>query len=276
VVADFNAVVGRLMSVAALPAAGMLIHVDGLSKRYPSRGRPVEALRDVSFAVGEGELVTIVGPSGSGKSTLLKLLAGILPPTAGTMLLRDSPIHGPRHDIGMVFQQPVLLPWRSVLRNVLLPVDIQGLPRARYVKRAHALLHQVGLDGFVDKYPHELSGGMQQRVGITRALVHDPAILLMDEPFGALDAMTREYLNLELLRLWADSRKTILFVTHSIPEAVFLADRVIVLSRRPGRIMEIIPVPLPRPRALDLMATPEFGALTRRIRAHFGVLGDLG
>ncbi len=264
------------MSAAVRSRATTLIRVEGLSKRYPSRGRPVEALRDINFAVGEGEFVTIVGPSGSGKSTLLKLLAGILPPTAGTMLLNGSPIDGPRHDIGMVFQQPVLLPWRTVLRNVLLPVDIQGLPRATYVARAQALLHQVGLDGFVDKYPHELSGGMQQRVGITRALVHDPAILLMDEPFGALDAMTREYLNLELLRLWADSRKTILFVTHSIPEAVFLADRVIVLSRRPGRIVEIIPVPLSRPRALDLMTTPEFGALTRRIRAHFGVVGDLG
>jgi NitT/TauT family transport system ATP-binding protein len=259
-----------------LPAAGTLIRVEGLGKRYPSRGGPVEALRNISFTVREGELVTIVGPSGSGKSTLLKLLAGILRKTSGRMFLGDSPIEGPRRDIGMVFQQPVLLPWRTVLRNVLLPVDIQRLPRATYEPRAQALLRQVGLDAFADKYPHELSGGMQQRVGITRALIHDPAILLMDEPFGALDAMTRERLNLELLRLWADSQKTVLFVTHSIPEAVFLADRVIVLSRRPGTIVEIMAVDLPRPRDLEMMATPRFGTLTRRIRTHFGVMGDLG
>jgi len=268
--------VGRAMSTAAPAYTQTLIRVDGLAKRYPSRGRPVEALRDINFGVAEGEFVTIVGPSGSGKSTLLKLLAGILPKTAGRMLLRDSPIDGPRRDVGMVFQQPVLLPWRTVLRNVLLPIDIQRLPRATYQPRAEALLRQVGLEAFADKYPHELSGGMQQRVGITRALVHDPAILLMDEPFGALDAMTRERLNLELLRLWAASQKTILFVTHSIPEAVFLGDRVIVLSRRPGTIVEIMAVGVPRPRDLEMMATPEFGALTRRIRSHFGVTGDLG
>ncbi len=264
------------MSAAATASTQTLIRVEGLAKRYPSRGRPVEALRDINFRVAEGEFVTIVGPSGSGKSTLLKLLAGILPKTSGRMLLHDSPIDGPRRDVGMVFQQPVLLPWRTVLRNVLLPIDIQRLPRARYRPRAEALLRQVGLEAFAEKYPHELSGGMQQRAGITRALVHDPAILLMDEPFGALDAMTRERLNLELLRLWAASQKTVLFVTHSIPEAVFLGDRVIVLSRRPGTIVEIMAVGLARPRDLEMMATPEFGALTRRIRSHFGVTGDLG
>lgn len=261
--------------MTAATLVGTLIRVDGLAKRYPSRGGALEALSGVSFRVTEGEFVTIVGPSGCGKSTLLKLLAGIIPKTAGDMSLKGSPIEGPRRDIGMVFQQPVLLPWRTVLANVLLPVAIQRLPRQTYLPRAWSLLRQVGLEGFADKYPYELSGGMQQRVGITRALVHDPAILLMDEPFGSLDAMTREYLNLELLKLWATSRKTVLFVTHSIPEAVFLADRVIVLTRRPGTIAEIIPVDLPRPRGLEMMTTPEFGAFTRRIRAHFGVVGKL-
>jgi NitT/TauT family transport system ATP-binding protein len=262
--------------VSAVAQDQELIRVEGLGKLYASRAGAVEALRDIWFSVADGEFVTIVGPSGSGKSTLLKLLAGILPKSAGGMQLKGSAIEGPRKDVGMVFQQPVLLPWRTVLRNVLLPVHIQRLPGPEHTVRARALLRQVGLEDFIHRYPHELSGGMQQRVGIARALVHDPAILLMDEPFGALDAMTREHMNLELLRLWAGRRKTILFVTHSIPEAVFLADRVIVLTRRPGRIVEIIPVPLPRPRDLDMMATPVFGDLTRRIRAHFGVVGDLG
>jgi NitT/TauT family transport system ATP-binding protein len=262
------------MSAAATDRA--LIRVEGLGKIYPSRAGAVEALRDVTFSVADGEFVTIVGPSGSGKSTLLKLLAGILPGSGGEMTLQGSSISGPRRDIGMVFQQPVLLPWRTVLRNVLLPVHIQRLAGEEHLEHARGLLRQVGLEEFIDRYPHELSGGMQQRVGIVRALVHDPAILLMDEPFGALDAMTREHMNLELLRLWADRRKTVLFVTHSIPEAVFLADRVIVLTRRPGRIVEIIPIDLPRPRDLDMMTTLEFGALTRRIRAHFGVVGELG
>jgi NitT/TauT family transport system ATP-binding protein len=262
--------------LSAVAADEALIRVDGLRKVYPSRAGAVEALQDISFEIADGELVTIVGPSGSGKSTLLKLLAGILPKSAGHMELKGSPIEGPRKDIGMVFQQPVLLPWRTVLSNVLLPVHIQRLDRGLHEERARSLLRQVGLEDFMNRYPYELSGGMQQRVGIARALIHDPAILLMDEPFGALDAMTREHMNLELLRLWADRRKTILFVTHSIPEAVFLADRVVVLTRRPGRIVEIIPIGLPRPRELDMMATPPFGALTRRIRDHFGAVGDLG
>jgi len=260
----------------AVAVGADLIRVEGLTKVYPSRTGAVQALRDISFSVADGEFITIVGPSGSGKSTLLKLLAGILPKTSGRMILRGSMIDGPRHDIGMVFQQPVLLPWRNVLRNIMLPIDIQGLPRSTYEERARTLIEQVGLGEFADKYPHELSGGMQQRVGIGRALVHDPAILLMDEPFGALDAMTRERMNIELLELWRARRKTVLFVTHSIPEAVFLADRVIVFSSRPGRILEIVSVALPRPRQLDMMATPEFGTLTKRIRAHFGVVGDLG
>jgi NitT/TauT family transport system ATP-binding protein len=262
------------LSPAALDRA--LIQVEGLAKLYPSRAGAVQALQDINFSVADGEFVTIVGPSGSGKSTLLKLLAGILPKSEGRIQLNGTPIEGPRKDIGMVFQQPVLLPWRTVLRNALLPVHIQRLAGPEHALRARELLCQVGLEDFIDRYPYELSGGMQQRVGIVRALVHDPAILLMDEPFGALDAMTREHMNLELLKLWAERRKTVLFVTHSIPEAVFLADRVLVLTRRPGRIVEIIPIRLPRPRDLDMMTAPEFGVITRRIRDHFGAVGDLG
>ena len=175
----------------------------------------------------------------------------------------------------MVFQAPVLLPWRNILSNVMVPVEIQGLDRKVYQERARQYLKLVGLEGFETKYPNELSGGMQQRVGISRALVHDPAILLMDEPFGALDAMTREYMNVELLRIWQESRKTILFITHSIPEAVFLSDRVIVLSCRPGAIIDVVDVNLPRPRTLDMMNSDRFGVYTTRIRQYFGAQGGL-
>jgi NitT/TauT family transport system ATP-binding protein len=246
------------------------IGVRNVSKHYLARDGRVAALERVSFEVGEGELVAVVGPSGCGKSTLLKVLAGILAPSSGTASLRGSPIAGPRRDIGVVFQAPVLFPWRSVLDNVLLPVDVHGLSRERYRPIAEALLGLVGLTGFERRYPWELSGGMQQRVALTRALVHDPAMLLMDEPFGALDAMTREQLNLELQRIWLEKRKTIVFITHSIPEAVFLGDRVLVLTSRPGRLVDDVRVALPRPRALDIMATPDFGAHVREIRARFG------
>ena len=185
------------------------ITVNTLSKSYATRDGRVAALEGVSFAVGEGEFVSVVGPSGCGKSTLLKILAGILAPSTGEAFLRGTPILGPRRDIGVVFQSPVLFPWRSVLDNVLLPVDVQGLARERYEPLALGLLALVGLGGFERRYPWELSGGMQQRVSLTRALIHDPAMLLMDEPFGALDAMTREQMNLELLRIWLERRKTV-------------------------------------------------------------------
>ena len=214
------------------------IAIRELTKQYASRAGAVTALDRISFAVGEGEFVAVVGPSGCGKSTLLKILAGLLPTSSGEARLRGTPIAGPRRDIGVVFQSPVLFPWRSVLDNVLLPVDVQGLGRERYAKVAMDLLALVGLTGFEHRYPWELSGGMQQRVAITRALVHDPAMLLMDEPFGALDAMTREQMNLELQRIWLEKQKTVLFITHSIPEAVFLGDRVLVMTPRPGRILE--------------------------------------
>ena len=254
----------------------MLISVSGLSKIYRTReGRDIEALTDAGFEVGEGELVTVVGPSGCGKSTLLKILAGILRRTAGEVRLRGRPIDGPSRDVGVVFQAPVLLPWRTVLQNVMLPVEIQGRDRERYETRARHYLRLVGLDGFEGKYPNELSGGMQQRVGISRALVYEPALLLMDEPFGALDAMTREAMNLELLRIWQESRKTVLLVTHSIPEAVFLADRVIVMTPRPGRISEIITVELPRPRRLEIINSEPFGRYVAAIRRHFQSLAAL-
>ncbi len=256
-------------------APAPLITVAGLGKTYRTRsGEDVAALEDVSFEVRAGELVTVVGPSGCGKSTLLKILAGITRRSMGDVRLAGRPIDGPRRDVGVVFQAPVLLPWRTVLANVMLPAEIQRLG-AEVERRARQLLALVRLDGFETKYPNELSGGMQQRVGISRALVHDPALLLMDEPFGALDAMTREFMNLELLRIWQGSRKTILLVTHSIPEAAFLADRVIVMSPRPGRIAEIIEVDLPRPRSLDMMSTPAFGRFAHAIRRHFQSAGVL-
>ena len=250
-----------------------VIAARGLSKQYATRVGSVSALERINFSVGEGEFVAVVGPSGCGKSTLLKILAGILPPSHGEAVLRGTPIAGPRRDIGVVFQSPVLLPWRTVLDNVLLPVDVQRLGRDQHRRMALDLLALVGLQGFEHRYPWELSGGMQQRVAITRALIHDPALLLMDEPFGALDAMTREHMNLELQRIWLEKRKTVVFITHSIPEAVFLGDRVLVMTPRPGRIMDSRRVELPRPRSLDLMSTLAFGEHVRHIRAQFSVKG---
>src|SRR6185436_10895040 len=206
------------------------ISVSGLSLKYGRGQKGVLALSDISFGVAEGEFIVVVGPSGCGKSTLLKVLAGLLPQTEGEADLKGTPIRGPRRDIGVVFQSPVLFPWRSVLGNVMLPADVQRLDKVQLRRRAMDLLKLVRLDGFEHRYPWELSGGMQQRVGIVRALVHDPAMLLMDEPFGALDAMTREHMNVELQRLWMAQSKTILFITHSISEAVFLADRVVVMT----------------------------------------------
>jgi NitT/TauT family transport system ATP-binding protein len=251
------------------------ISVQELSKSYPGPDGCVHALQQISFGVKEGEFVAIVGPSGCGKSTLLKILAGLMLPSKGEACLRGAPINGPRRDIGVVFQSPVLLPWRSVLENVLLPVDVQGLAGDCYRKAALELLSLVGLREFAHRYPWELSGGMQQRVAITRALIHDPAMLLMDEPFGALDAMTREQMNLELQRIWLERKKTVLFITHSIPEAVFLADRVLVMTQRPGRITDAVTVDIPRPRRLEAMNLPEFCASVSSIRAQFHAKGAL-
>ena len=244
-----------------------LIKLIGLTRQYRVGPAHVQAVAGVDLEIGRGEAVALVGPSGSGKSTLLKILAGLLPQTEGDADLNGTPITGPRRDIGVVFQAPVLFPWRSVLGNVMLPVDVQGLDHDKMKQRALDLINLVGLNGFEQRYPRELSGGMQQRVGIVRALIHDPAILLMDEPFGALDAMTRETMNVELQRIWMERRKTVLFITHSTVEAVFLADRVIVLTPRPGKIGDEFSVDLPRPRKLSIMNTESFGTYVRRVRA---------
>lgn len=250
------------------------ITVENLYKRYqPRNGAPTLALSDINLSVAKGEFISIVGPSGCGKTTLLKILAGLISRSSGEVTLANNRIDGPSKDIGMVFQAATLLPWRTIFENVMVPIDIQKLDKKKYGDRAHELLDMVGLGEFKNQYPGHLSGGMQQRAGICRALVHDPSVLLMDEPFGALDAMTREYMNLELLKIWADSGKTVLLVTHSIPEAVLLSDRVVVLSARPGEVAEIIDIDLPRPRDLETLSTPEAGAYTSRIRTHFNAAG---
>jgi NitT/TauT family transport system ATP-binding protein len=249
------------------------IAVDHLSLRYGTGADAVIALADIGFAVRDGEFVSVVGPSGCGKSTLLRILAGLMPPTEGSASLAGRPIEGPRRDIGVVFQSPVLFPWRTVLANAEVPVDVQGLDRKAMRVRAMDLLKLVGLEGFENRYPRELSGGMQQRVSLVRALIHDPALLLMDEPFGALDAMTRETMHIELQRIWMDRRKTIVFITHSIAEAVFLADRVLVMTPRPGRIGAELDIRLPRPRPLDIVNTEVFGGYVRQIRAALNATG---
>jgi NitT/TauT family transport system ATP-binding protein len=253
-----------------------MITVSGLNKTYQTReGNEIRALHDVNFDVKPGEFITVVGPSGCGKSTLLKILAGILRRSSGKVAVAGRPIDGPNRQVGVVFQAPVLLPWRNVMQNILMPSELHGKVNQLHRERAEKYLSMVGLEGFEDKYPSELSGGMQQRVGIARALCHDPTLLLMDEPFGALDAMTRETMNLDLLRIRAESGKTVLLVTHSIPEAVFLADRVIVMSPRPGRITDILPVNLPRERKLEMINSEPFGAVVSRIRTHFNSHGTL-
>ena len=244
-----------------------MIRLDHVEKTYRTRrGDLVHAVEDVTLEVGENEFVTLVGASGCGKSTLLKLVAGLTPATRGTIHVRDAPVQEPFPDVGFVFQQPVLLPWRSVLDNVLFSVEMLGLDPRQYRKQAGDLLELTGLGGFETKYPRELSGGMQQRVAICRALLPDPSLLLMDEPFGALDAMTREEMSLELLRIWDERRKTILFVTHSIPEAILLADRVVVMTPRPGRVARVIAVDLPRPRTIELEYDPRFKAASDEVR----------
>ena len=252
-----------------------LITVEDVAKIYRTRDGDVESLKPLSFDIAEGEFMAIVGPSGCGKSTLLKMIGGLLPVSRGRISVSGRDVRGPPDDVGFVFQSPVLLAWRTVLANVMLQIEMRRLPRDRYLPKARALLGMVGLQDFERKLPWQLSGGMQQRASICRALVHDPAVLLMDEPFGALDAMTRERMNLELQRIWAETRKTVLFITHSIPEAVFLADRVLVMTERPGSIAAIYDIPLPRPRSLTVMGDPVFGALTQRIRKHFFSQGTL-
>ncbi|MGC5385977.1 ABC transporter ATP-binding protein [Micromonospora chalcea] len=250
------------------------IEIDGLDKEYrPWKSAPTLALSDINLTVRRGEFISVVGPSGCGKTTLLKILAGLSPKTGGAVRIAGRDVTKPLPEVGMVFQAPTLLPWRTIFDNVMVPAEIQRLDPRRHRERAQQLLEMVGLNGFEQKYPHELSGGMQQRAGICRALVHDPAVLLMDEPFGALDAMTREYMNVELLRIWQESNQTIVLVTHSIPEAVFLSDRVVVLSPRPGRIAEVMDIDLERPRELGIMSSDRAGVYVERIRRHFNAAG---
>ena len=248
------------------------IHLAGVTKVYRTRGAEFLAVSQATFDVEAGELVALVGPSGCGKTTLLKLLAGLHPHDAGDVRIGSAAQpFDPTRDIGMVFQQPLLLKWRRVIDNVLLPAEILGLPVAESRERARDLLALVGLQGAEDKYPYQLSGGMQQRASIARALIHDPKLILMDEPFGALDALTREKMNLELLRIWQEAKKTIVFVTHGITEAVFLGTRVIVLTSGPARMADNFLVELPHPRTLDMKTSEKFGEYTRRVYRLLGM-----
>jgi NitT/TauT family transport system ATP-binding protein len=244
-----------------------VIELAGVSKTFvTTAGELVHALDNASLVIDPGEFITVVGASGCGKTTLLRLIAGLERCTSGTIAVNGAPQVGPSEQAGIVFQDPTLLQWRTVLQNVLLPVEVLRLDRRAHTSRAKALLETVGLQDFQNKYPHELSGGMRQRVAIARALVTDPAMLLMDEPFGALDALTRDQMNLELLDIWSATHKTVLLITHSITESVFLADRVIVMSPRPGRVVEELAIELPRPRTLDMINNEAFGKYVRRIR----------
>ncbi len=244
------------------------VRLVGVRKVYMIAKTEFLAVQDVTLNVQEGELVSIVGPSGCGKSTVLSILAGLHEATEGTVEIGNAETpFTPGRDVGMVFQKALLLKWRTILDNVLLPAEILGLPHRETRERARYLLQMVGIDKFADAYPQQLSGGMQQRAAIARALVHDPKLILMDEPFGALDAMTRDEMNVELLRIWsaAASKKTILFVTHSIPEAIFLADRILVMTARPGRVAELVPSVLDRPRTISMRGTEAFGHQAVRI-----------
>jgi NitT/TauT family transport system ATP-binding protein len=254
------------------PAAEPFIRLAGVRKTYRSGRKEHLAITDASFDVLPGELVALVGPSGCGKSTLLKILAGLHGYDEGRLSI-GSPAHpfDASRDIGIVFQAPVLLKWRRILDNILLPAELLGLPMAESRERARGLMAMVGLSGYEDRYPYELSGGMQQRAAIARALVHDPKLILMDEPFGALDALTREKMNLELLRIWKESGKTIVFVTHGISEAVFLGTRVVVLTAGPARMADNFEIDLPHPRTLDMKTHERFGVYTRRIYKLLGM-----
>jgi NitT/TauT family transport system ATP-binding protein len=251
------------------------IRLRNVRKVYRSNGAEFLAVSDVTMDVREGELISVVGPSGCGKTTVLKILAGLHEADDGTVQIGNprTPFD-PGRDIGMVFQQALLLKWRTVLDNVLLPAEIVGLPIKAARARALELLKLVGLAGYGDKYPQQLSGGMQQRAAIARALIHDPKLILMDEPFGALDALTREQMNLEMLRIWRESRKTIIFVTHSIQEAVFLSSHCAVLTAGPARMADYFPIELPFPRALPIKTTDEFGGYVRRIYQSLGLGAD--
>lgn len=243
-----------------------ILVAEGIEKTYLSRDGEVRALKDISFQVFEGELISLVGPSGCGKTTLLRIMGGLLEPDKGIVRIDGQVLTQPRQEMGFVFQNPTLMPWRTVLENVILPLEVRGNNGDEHEGRALELVRLVGLAGFENSYPRELSGGMQQRVAIARALVYEPSILLMDEPFGSLDAITRSQMNLELLRIWQATGKTIVLVTHNIQEAIFLADRVLIMSARPGHIQAAVSVPLPRPRHPDMFYSEDFAGLSHHVR----------
>ena len=234
---------------------------------YAGRSLPVKAVENVSLSAAGGEFVSIVGPSGCGKSTLLKIVSGLLPQSAGSVRVNGQPVKGPQPSVGIVFQSPLLMPWRNILDNVLLQMDMRGLSKNKYRQEARNLLAMTGLSSFEEAYPYQLSGGMQQRVGICRALVHQPQLLIMDEPFGALDAMTREQMMIELQRIWMERKTTVLFITHSLSEAIFLSDRVLVMGPRPGRVVGEFAIDIARPRRIKDERSPAFADLADRVRA---------
>jgi NitT/TauT family transport system ATP-binding protein len=250
------------------------IRLQNVGKSYRTKDGIIEACTDVNMDIAQSEFVAIVGPSGCGKTTILKMIAGLIPYSSGTITVADKRVYRPQTDVGIVFQDAIMLDWRNVLSNVMLQIDIRHMDRGKYEPVAMDLLKATGLAGFENKRPYELSGGMRQRVSICRALVHDPSLLLMDEPFGALDALTREQIAMDIQRLWMESRKTALHITHSIPEAVLLADRVVVMGPRPGRVVEIIDIDLPRPRRLDKLPA-RFNDYAGRIREIFKSKGVL-
>jgi NitT/TauT family transport system ATP-binding protein len=243
-----------------------ILVAEHLQMIFASPDSELEALAEADFVVSPNEFVCIIGPSGCGKSTLLRILGGLVRPTSGRVLLDGAPLTAPQRKIGFVFQRSNLMPWRSALRNVMLPLEIQGVPRDHAEGQARELLALVGLSGFADTLPRDLSGGMRQRVALARALIHDPEVLLLDEPFGALDALTRERMNWELLSIWQARRKTVLMVTHNIQEAVFLSDRVLAMSPRPGRVEQEVVIDLPRPRTPEALYSSRFLELTRTLR----------
>ncbi len=252
------------------PSPTPVLVVDELSAVFPNDNGGLHALDRVSFEVCPQEFICILGPSGSGKSTLLRILAGLLPATGGKVLMNGEPVSGPRHGIGFVFQKANLMPWRTVLENIWLPLELIGFAPEQYLAAAQEMVELVGLQGFENSLPRDLSGGMAQRVAIARALIHDPNVLLLDEPFGALDALTRERMADELLNIWQKRRKTVIMVTHSISEALFLADRVLVLSQRPGQLKLDLVVDFSRPRQEEMRYTPQFGSLARQLRSAIG------
>jgi NitT/TauT family transport system ATP-binding protein len=252
-----------------------MIELDRVTKVYPKGREFVQALASISLSIREHEFVSILGPSGCGKSTLVLMVSGLVPTSQGTITIAGERVSRPHENLGIVFQRDALLSWRTALGNVLLQCEIRRLPMAEYQPRARSLLHRVGLAGFEHSFPDELSGGMRQRVALCRALIHGAPLLLMDEPFGALDALTRDQLGLDLLRIWEQDRKTVMFVTHSVPESVLLSDRVVIMSPRPGRVEADLAIDLPRPRTLSMTETPEFAAYTRRIHDIFRATGVL-